>query len=477
MYSEYIPHDEVIYQGLSFTDYGGKLFKWNGELFRGIYSERASFCRHLFNKDIMRELIEKKLFVETEITPLKCDHYEIILKHRTIPFVSYPQEWCDIMLKDAALHQIDFCIELDRHKLLSLDAHPLNILFDGCQPFFVDFGSISPIPLDSTHWEWFNYEQFSRAFVYPLRLIAQGHGRIAHWLLHDYERSVLKSDLEALTRRPLPGLSVVRNLVDRFKYSARLYTPEKIYNIVTNVSMIRKLHVPDHLIFLQARSDYFKQIRKEVENIKLPSVQPKEINGSDGPLLPELTSVNWENSHRMVSTVLSDLQPGSVLDIGRDAHRIDIPLLAARFGSRVVAVNPDETNVKNLYVVAKKNKLPILPLQINFFSPSYDLSNYWFKPASERLRCDLVLALDLIHHLVKGNIRLNLIVERLSTLSNHWLLLEFISLKDWESGEVKAVQNSWYTLDNLRDELMKWFRSVNIISSQSKPRTLLLCEK
>jgi hypothetical protein len=241
--------------------------------------------------------------------------------------------------------------------------------------------------------------------------------------------------------------------------------------------MIRKPHVPDSLNFLQARCDYFKQMRQEVENIKLPSAQLKIVNGSDGSLLPELTSENWTNRHHMVSTVLSDLRPGSVLNIGRDAHRIDVPLLAARYGRRVVAVNTDETNIRNLYVVAKRNNLPIIPLQINFFSPSYDLSNYWFTPASQRLRCDLVLALDLIHHLVKENIRLSLIVERLSLLSNHWLLLEFISLKDWESSEVKAVQDSWYTLDNLRDELTKWFRSINIISSQSKTRTLLLCEK
>ncbi len=466
----------LIYQGLSFTDYH-RLFKWNGELFRSIPSIRATFCRYLFNKGIMRELIAKKLFVETEITLLKFDPYEIVLKHRTIPFVSYPQEWCDLMLKDAALHQIDFCIELDRHKLLSEDAHPLNILFDGCQPVTVDFGSISPIPDDCTHLEWFNYEQFSRAFVYPLRLIAQGYGRIAHWLLHDYELSVLKSDLEALTCRPLPGLNLARNMANRFKYSARLHTPEKIRNIAKKIILTRKPHVPDSLSFMQARCDLFQQIRQEVENIKLPSAQPKIINGSDGSLLPELTSENWTSSHRMVSTVLSDLRPDSVLDIGRDTHRIDIPLLAARYGSQVVAVNTDETNVRNLYVVAKRNNLPIIPLQINFFSPSYDLSNYWFTPASERLRCDLVLALDLIHHLVKENIRFNLIVERLSVLSNHWLLLEFIPLEDWESCEVKAVQGSWYTLDNLMDELTKWFRSVNKISSQSESRVLLLCEK
>jgi len=75
MNSEYIPYDEVTYQGLSFTD-SDRLFKWNGELFRGIPSERASFCRCLFTKGIIRKFIAKQLFVETEITPLKIDHHE-----------------------------------------------------------------------------------------------------------------------------------------------------------------------------------------------------------------------------------------------------------------------------------------------------------------------------------------------------------------------------------------------------------------
>jgi hypothetical protein len=214
-----------------------------------------------------------------------------------------------------------------------------------------------------------------------------------------------------------------------------------------------------------------------VESINLPFAHQKIVDVDDGTLLTELTSENWINSQRMVSTVLSDLQPGSVLDIGREIHGIDNSLLAARHGSQVVAVNPDETSVKKLYIVAKNNNFPILPLQINFFSPSYDLSNYWFKPASERLRCDLVIALDLIDRLIRKNIRFDLIVERLSTLSNRWLLVDFTPNNDWQSPETRAIQDSGYTIDSLMDELKKWFRSVNKISSQSKHPVLLLCEK
>ena len=87
------------------------------------------------------------------------------------------------------------------------------------------------------------------------------------------------------------------------------------------------------------------------------------------------------------------------------------------------------------------------------------------------------MALDLIEHLIKENFRFDMIVERLSVLSNRWLLVDFTPNNDWESPETLAIQDSGYTIDSLMDELKKWFRSVNKISSQSKHPVLLLCEK
>jgi len=124
--------------------------------------------------------------------------------------------------------------------------------------------------------------------------------------------------------------------------------------------MTGKPHVPVPYPLLQARRDFFMQIRHEVESINLAFAHQKIVDVDDGTLLTELTAENLINSQRMISTVLSDLQPGSVLDIGQDIHGIDNSLLAARCGSQVVAVNPDETSVKKLYVVAKNNNFPIL---------------------------------------------------------------------------------------------------------------------
>lgn len=476
MLNDYIPYNEAVFQGLSFTD-DDRLFKWNGSLFRAIPSERASFCRDLFDNGIMRQLITKKLFVETEITPLKMDHFEIILKHRTIPFVSYPQEWGDVMLKDAALHQLEFCLELIGHNLESADAHPLNILFDGPQPVFVDFGSIAPIPVDTPDLLWTPYEQFCSVFIRPLRLMAQGHARIARWLLHDYELGILKSDVDALIYRPLSLRNIARNIFHWRQSPILRHLPSPIRNGIDKISFPRRHAALNSANHLKSRFAFLRQLHSEVENIGLTSAQRKQPNGKDRIRPSTLPSENWTNCYAPVESLLSDLRPASVLNIGRTNHAMDAPFLAARNGIRVVALNPDATNVRDLYTAAQNSHLPVLPLQINLFSPSHDLSNFWLKSASERLRCDLVLALDLVDHLPMDYLRFDLIVERLSSFSNRWLLVDFCPDKDFLNPESQIIPHYGYSKDGFMDELSKCFRSVRPIPLNSENRVLLLCEK
>ncbi len=476
-----ILRSQVVFQGLSFTDYNGRLFKWDGDLYRAIPSARVPFCRDLFNKGIVQELIRKKLFVETEITSLEFDFSEIVLKHHLIPFVAYPHEWCDAMLKDAALLHLDFCLELDSHNLTSGDAAPWNILFDGCQPIFVDFGSIDPLPDDDPSWRWPRYEQFCRFFIRPLRLMDRGHGRIAHWLLHDYERGVLQSDLEALIHRPFSGLRLARGTVSWLQSAARRHMPLTLRPMANRVHALGKHFLSGSLGLPQSRRAYLEQIRQEVESIKLPSLPTKALDCGDGSLPPFLPSDRWTSKHRVVSTVLSDLRPGSVLDISSDAQGGYYSRLAARCVGQVVAFNPNEASIKRLYADAKRNNLPILPLLMDFISPSHDLSNYWFAPASERLRCDLVLALGLIDRLVfKQNIRFDTIVDRLSIFSGSALLVEFIprgasDLPTWPPDRVSMF--SWYTLDNFINALRQRFRKVSNVLIDHDSHVLLLCIK
>jgi outer membrane lipoprotein-sorting protein len=147
--------------------------------------------------------------------------------------------------------------------------------------------------------------------------------------------------------------------------------------------------------------------------------------------------------------------------------------------TQVVFLSPNEEKVTQVYLNNKTNQLPILPLFINFASPSCDLSNDWFTPASDRLNCELVLALDLIDWLVfKQYLPFDRIVERLAIFAQRWLLVEFVTVKpldlDSLSPDFKLIF-SWYNLDNFIEALSKKFAQVKIIHQGSENNVLLLC--
>jgi hypothetical protein len=167
-----------------------------------------------------------------------------------------------------------------------------------------------------------------------------------------------------------------------------------------------------------------------------------------------------------------------VLDIG--SNRGWYSQLAALGGSQVVAFDVEETCITQLYCDAKENNLPILPLVMDLRNPSpaYGLCNQWFAPAIERLKCDMVFALALVHHLVfREHFNFEQIVDALSVFSKRWLLVEFIPSDDRYVREWWSEAFSWYTLDNFIDMLKKRFHNVRILPSYPKPRVLLLCEK
>lgn len=469
-----MPYSEVLFHPLSFADSSGRLFWWEGQLYRAISAERAPLYRWLFDEGIAQRLINRGLLVETEPASFQLDGYEMILQHRKLPFVSYPYEWSAAMLKDAALTVINLEIELAQYGLSLQDAHPWNVLFVGPNPVHVDFGSIVSA---ETSASWLAYGEFCRFFVYPLHLMAQGYGRIARWLLHDYNEGVLKSDLVAVTPRSTLSLrieSVAKKLLSMTKQNVpRPFRPglKKALALVKATVLRLSSVTPSRLEFLQ-------QVRQEVEDITITSLKTEWSEYYDGCFLSFLPSDEWTAKHISVHKALSDLGPGSVLDIG--SNRGWYSQLAALRGSQVVAFDVDEACIAQLYYDAKEKRLPILPLVMDFTNPSpgYGLCNQQLAPAIERFNCDMVLALALVHHLVfKQRLNFDQIIDGLSIFVKRWLLVEFIPGDDRYVHEWWSERFAWYTLDNFTGALKKRFHDVKILPSYPDPRVLLLCEK
>lgn len=470
-----IPYNEVIFHPLSFVDTNGRLFWWKGELYRAISAKQTAFYETLFRKGIIQEFINKRILVETEPTCLRLDGYGMVIKHRAIPFVSYNHEWSIPMLKDAALLIIDMDVTLAHYGLTLQDTHSDNILFDGHRPLYVDFGSIIPLN-KNTPWPSCKYNEFCRYFLYPLRLMSQGHGRIARWLLHDHDQAVFKSDFEALTREFDLGTET-KKMAKKLVLKANEHVPQAIRPVLkggiklTKSILSKFSHTPSLLFFLQ-------RLREEVENIKIPIVKTtwSEYYQDCFPAL--LPSKQWTAKHQNIYDLLHNLCPNTVLDIA--SNRGWYSQLAALQGIQVIAFDIDETCIAQLYYDSKKRNLSILPLVMSFTNPSpgYGLCNQWITPAIERFKCEMVLALALVHHLVfKQHLNFEQIVDGLSIFSNRWLIVEFVSREDRFVSEWWSEKFTWYTLDNFISSLKRKFRSINVLPSDLISRVLLVCEK
>ena len=458
----WIPEREVSFHPHSYGDPAGRLFWWNGQLYRGIRSEWAPFFTQLFRDGVIQKLVDGGLLIESEITPLVLDGYGLVVRHRCVPFVSYPHEWCAAMFKEAAFTYIKLARELVRRGLILKDTHPWNLLFEGCKPVYVDLTSIRAITDDSKYPP---YDKFCRYYLYPLLLMSHGQERIARCLLPEYE-GILKSDLLLLTQGTTPLMS--RLTVDLWQ---RVPEPCR--------SLLNRALRPLQWLFRKQSSgpnsqlDFLEKIRREVESIRLPSAKT-ELLDDDRNSIPGLSSQGTSTTKQLdLHKILTDLRPGSLLAIGSNTGWCS--RLAALVGSRVVSFDTDSTNITQLYYDARDKNLPILPLIMDFtdLTPSRGLSSHLSIAATERFQCDMVVALALVNHVVsRRQLNFNQIVGGLALFSKRWLVVDFIPMHGRQSDGF-----SWYTLDNFISTLKERFRSVSIMPSHPETCVLLLCEK
>src|SRR5688572_32059844 len=83
-----IPGNEVEFHPHSFGDPQVRLFRWRGEIYRGISSQHALFYRRLFEDKVIERAVDKGLLIDSELTELVVDGYELVVHHRQIAFAS-----------------------------------------------------------------------------------------------------------------------------------------------------------------------------------------------------------------------------------------------------------------------------------------------------------------------------------------------------------------------------------------------------
>jgi hypothetical protein len=418
--------DEVEFHPHSYADPDGRLFRWSGGLYRALRGESAAFYGALLDDGVLSDLSREGLVVETDRTLLSLEGYDLVVRHRQIPFPSYPTEWCTAMFADAAGAYLDLIEALRQRGFALKDAHPWNLVFDATRPLFVDLTSIvpadacSPTALD---------QKYRRYYLLPLRLMTHGHGALARNLLEEYD-GIRPADADLLSG-------------ERFARVRRA---------------LRRRRRPPHLDQL-ARS-----LRRELEPLReRAAAANRSEEGQDSDDRSGLAAG--------IRSLVDELRPQSVLLVDPPAWLPD----AAAEHARVVVLDADERSSSARYARARERGASILSLLMDFRrpTPSAGYSSHSSIAATDRLACDLVVAADVVPRLAAHPfLTFDHISEGLSLFSGRWAVLGYGPPR---LADPARQPPPWYGDIDLERALRRCFRSVDRMSSDDA--VLFVCEK
>ncbi|MCE1245907.1 MAG: class I SAM-dependent methyltransferase [Firmicutes bacterium] len=468
-----IKPEEARFDPASYVDPNSRLFRWNGGIFRAIVRDKDEFYGPMIESPWFLELQKKRTIVETNLTDYHLEGYGRIFKHREIPYVTYCPEWPPLMLQKAAVMTVELSLELIKHRLTLQDAYPWNILFEGTKPIFIDVGSITPF---SDKYLWLPYQQFCNFFLFPLYLYGTG--------LYTPTRSMLLNFIEGISHE---DCDFMLPLSFRMKHPSILTTLELP---IFAMDLIKRLNIENKITntppdlkkvdMVPAKKAFLKGLLKKINAITFPRKTTAWSEYVQGETSYE-NEEGWSEKQKLVKRILQDLKPSSVLDVA--CNKGWFSALAARNGASVIAVDTDETSMSEVYKMADKDNLNILPLVMNILNPtpSFGWCLKQFPSAMDRLKTDMVFAFALIHHLVFSQWQnFSRITELFDAFAKKWLLIEFVPQDDEKSLILQARKNmdfSWYTLDNFTNALKDKFRKIEVFDSYPEGRKMILCTK
>ena len=461
-----LPSATIVYDGGSFRDPAGFVFRYAGRVHRQVNKAGQADFDQFINSGLYAKLAGEGLIVShEEVAPagLPTDPLRYkILKPALIPFISYPYEWGFSQHKAAALLTLRVQrVALD-HGMILKDASAYNVQFFGRRPLFIDSLSFRMYKLGA-HWD--GYKQFCEHFIAPLAVASYGNAEVFRAL-----RTYLDGLPLSIAVKMLPAKARLRRGLAAHIYlhaaSARRYDSAK-QNSARTRSMSKL-----------AMTGLLASLEKTVSRLNAPKQITQwgnyysDTNYSDKAFKSKL---------EIVEKFLAQIEPKPkmVWDLGANDGRFSE--IASRGASYVVSIESDPKAVELNY---SKNRDPLLADLI--LSLNQDLTNP--SPAlgwahkerfslTQRGPADAILALALLHHLVIGNnLPFGSIAEFLAGISR-FVIIEFVPKEDSNAQILlRRRQNMFedYTQGNFEKDFARYFTIAEKAPISDSQRTVYL---
>jgi SAM-dependent methyltransferase len=409
---------------------------------------------------------------------------QLILRHPRISIPTYPWEWTPSQWLAAADLTLNLCEEAIAAGWILKDATPLNVLFLGPRPIFVDILSFerrNPDRRDPNPSIWLAYAQYVRTFLLPLLM-----DRLLHWPL---SLSIFKRDgLEPaecftalpwrhrLSRAALWPITLP-TLLDRRKQTA---APSNIDAPSKSAAPHKKTRAHDPELATHILQRTLKDLRRRT---LLAAPLSASSNWSDYP--QTLTHYTPDESRQKLDWarhILESTHPARVLDIG--ANTGDFSALAASLGAEVVALERDQPAADRIFLMARQRDLSILTIHADLARPTPAAG--WRNSESLALlprldaQFDLVLMLAVIHHLLlMEQIPLPEILALCHRLTRRHFVLEWVPAADPMFQSLLRGRDDLYGSISEADLLDACAKRFHLLDRQplANGRILLLFEK
>ena len=435
----------------SFRDRTSRVFTRDDQIYRTLKVESLAAWRQASNEPFFQRLVAEKRIVGTEEVPWdEYRRFELpddvvgVLRHETIPFISYPYEWSFGMLRQAALLHLRILTDSVKAGLILKDASPYNVQFRGGREVFIDIGSFTSLKPGEP---WVAYRQFCELMLFPLMIQAY---RGVHF------QSILRGQLEGISARQFLQWM-------RWRDFSR---PGVLTNGWLQAILERKTQALASSTVRDLKSSGFQSTMIEQLLSKLThliqrlswSPERTQWTGYDNSL-PHVAE-DGQFKSEFVDQVCRIRARTLVWDLGCNDGRYS--MIAAESAKTVVAMDQDHACIDHLFQSLTTRQSNILPLCIELAnaSPAQGWRGRERKRLEERGQPDLILCLGLIHHLVlAANIPLPEVVDWLSSFGSE-IVLEFPTKQD---AMVRALlrnkndQYDDYSQGQLESELLKHF--------------------
>lgn len=447
-----IPSTTIIEPG-SFRDRHGRIIYSQGSVYRGISEQAFQNWDTLDSSIFFHKAIQQGKIVQTEKIEINKltdrsigNGWAAVLKHQTIPFISYPYEWSYGMLKDAALLQLELLESAVAEDMTMKDATTFNIQWIGTQPIFIDIASFEKLLLGTP---WTGYRQFCEMFLYPLMLQAYKDIPFHPWLRGSIDGINPEEFNKLISLRDFFKRGIFIDVYLQSKLQAKYAQANRQVKDEIRTSGFRKEMITANI----------RRLKKIISNIQWKRIKSEWANYATDN---SYTDSDSERKAAFVREVVQTKPFNLVWDLGSNTGRFS--RIAAEKAKYVIAMDSDHLAVERLYQELKKEgNQNILPMVMNLAdsSPNLGWRGLERKSLIKRGRPDLTLCLALIHHMViSANIPVSEFVDWLASLGSD-LIIEFVTKEDPMVIFLlrnKEDQYTDYELDYFERSLMTKFK-------------------